>query len=367
MAINSSSQQMNKNLIIFIISFISALAITSLLYSAGLGSELIYQLFFSTLVINYIVFWLTLEFIFLRDGFKLKDILTLMLKGIKTDELPQSNLSLALTKNIDKKIRILQKRKEQEILKLLERANFRSQFVADISHELKTPIFAAQGYVYTLLDGAMDDEDVREKFLKKSAKSLDYLDKLVHDLLELSHIETGNMVLMPEHFDVAQLVEEVIEDLEPLALKSKISISKSNNYQEAIVYADFTRIRQVLHNLVSNAIKYNIIGGKVKIEIIDHVKSIELRVEDTGSGIPQEDISKIFNRFYRVDKSRTKIKNQASNGLGLSIVKHLLESHHSSIQVESKVGKGSIFRFSLQKDKPTKIGQRAKNKELDSI
>lgn len=358
---------MGKNLLAFIISAIAAIATTFLLYSAGIVFKFLALVFSVSLVINFITIWIGLEFVVFRDAINIRELLSYYLRGSKTDDIQKSGFNLNISKRINRDLRLLEKRKELEISNLHKRADFRSQFIADISHELKTPIFAAQGYVHTLLDGAVDDEEVRYKFLKKSANSLDFLDKLVKDLLELSQIETGNVVLMYDHFDLVQLVDEVIDDFEHQAIKAEISIKRSKKPPESIVYADFIRIRQVLQNLVSNAIKYNQPGGKVRLKIIDKNGSVEVKVADTGMGIPKEDLPQIFKRFYRVDKSRTKTKKKSSTGLGLAIVKHLLEIHNSVIQVKSEVGKGSVFSFSLQKDKLQTNGQRTQTEGLDII
>ncbi len=358
---------MNKYLLTFVIALITSLILTSLLYSAGLSQKYLITIYGASFVVNGLVFWLAMEYVILRDAAKNRDTIAYYLRGVKTKDIPEVTFNLAISNRIYKDLRILQKRKEKEIAKLHERADFRSQFIADISHELKTPIFAAQGYVHTLLDGAVDDKEVRYKFLKKSANSLDYLDKLVKDLLELSQIETGSIVLMNDHFDLVKLVDEVIDDFEQQAIKAEISIKRSKKPPNSIVYADYVRIRQIIQNLVSNAIKYNNVGGKIRIKIIENTESVEVQIADTGIGIPKEDISQIFKRFYRVDKSRTKIKNRGSNGLGLAIVKHLLGIHNSTIVVKSKIGKGSVFSFSLQKDKPPLDGQRTKTEELDII
>jgi two-component system phosphate regulon sensor histidine kinase PhoR len=319
------------------------------------------------LTTNFIFVWIVMEFVIFRDLTSIRDAISSYLRGTKTKNLLNPGFNLNIAKKVNRDLRVLQMRKEKEIDKLHKRADFRSQFIADISHELKTPIFAAQGYVHTLLDGALEDKEVRYKFLKKSAYSLDFLDKLVKDLLELSQIETGNIVLMYDHFDIVKLVDEVIDDFEQQASKKEITLIRDEKVTESIVYADYLRIRQVLQNLISNAIKYNITGGKITIEIMDMLDSAEIQVKDTGIGIPTEDLPQIFKRFYRVDKSRTKIKNSSSNGLGLSIVKHLLETHNSSIQVTSEIGKGSNFSFSLQKDKPLVNEQRTQTEELDII
>lgn len=366
-AIRSRKNLMNKIFLTFLIASISSITIVLLLFSASVSANILIIVFGVSFIVVLITVWVALEFVVFRDALQLKDLLSYFLRGIKSDTISKMGFNLKISKRIDRDLRLLQNRKEKEIALLHERADFRSQFIADISHELKTPIFAAQGYVYTLLDGAVDDKEVRYKFLKKSANSLDFLDKLVRDLLELSQIETRSIVLMEDHFDLVKLVDEVIDDFEQQAIKAEIELKRSKKPPESIVYADYMRIRQVLQNLISNAIKYNKVGGKIKVNISDQNDRVEVKVSDTGVGIPEEDLSQIFKRFYRVDKSRTKIKNKASNGLGLAIVKHLLETHNTSIQVKSKIGKGSIFSFSLQKDKPPLNGKRTQTEELDII
>ncbi len=358
---------MSKFSLAFFISIISSLVITFLLYSAGITQNSFITIFAVTSITNFATVWFFFEFIIFRDVLFIKDLISYFFKETKSKDLPNFRFSLKEAKQINRDLKLLQKRKEVEINKLLERADFRTQFIADISHELKTPIFSAQGYIHTLLDGALEDKEVRYKFLKKSANNLDYLDKLVKDLLELSQIETGNVVLMPDHFDLVQLIDEVIDDFEQQSAAAEVSVKKSKKPSEAIVYADFMRIRQVMQNLVSNGIKYNRADGKLRIKIIDKFDSVEVIVADTGIGIPKEDIPQIFKRFYRVDKSRTKTKKKSSTGLGLAIVKHLLESHNSSIQVKSEIGKGAVFSFSLQKDKPKLNEQRTQTEEMDII
>lgn len=341
---------MNKFTIILVVSLLIATITTFLLYSAGVASKVLTLTYGATFSLSMLIFYITIEYIILRDATFLKDIITNYLRtGKFTENAP--GFSLQITKDIYRNLNLLQKRHQKEVKRLNERAEFRTQFIADVSHELKTPIFAAQGYVHTLLDGAMEDEEVRLKFLKKSANSLDLLDKLVKDLLELSQIETGNIVLMKGHFDIVKLVDEVLDDFEHTAGKQKVKLSRKRTPKEAIVYADYLRIRQVLQNLISNAIKYNVENGKVNVTVIDQPQAVEIKVADTGIGIPEEDLPKVFTRFYKVDKSRTKVKKRTSNGLGLSIVKHLLESHSSNIILKSEIGKGSEFSFTLQKDK----------------
>ncbi len=249
-----------------------------------------------------------------------------------------------------------QRIKERKIEELEKRAAFRREFIADISHELKTPLFAAQGFVHTLLDGAVRDKAVREKFLKKAAKNLDGLDMLVQDLLSLSQIETGNMKVHLEYFDLHELIQDVFEQFESRSQKKDIQLKlflgkeKKMQSHRTIVYADSRLINQVISNLVSNAIKYSSTKGVVEVTLAEDDLEVEVVVKDQGIGIPQKHLPRIFERFYRVEKSRSKIKDKGGTGLGLAIVKHILEAHDSKIAVQSKFGEGSVFSFKIRKD-----------------
>jgi two-component system phosphate regulon sensor histidine kinase PhoR len=214
---------------------------------------------------------------------------------------------------------------------------------------LKTPIFAAQGFVHTLIDGAVNDKSVRSKFLKKAAKSLDGLDALVQDLLTLSHIETGQIKMLFESFDIYELTTEIIEQFEDKAAHREIKLKVAEVNQKTTVYADRQRISQVLTNLVSNAIKHSFEGGEIVVSFDVSKKYVTTHVRDTGEGIPEGHVARIFERFYRVDKSRSREKG--GTGLGLAIVKHILENHQSKAEVESSPGKGSDFSFKLPRAK----------------
>jgi len=245
-------------------------------------------------------------------------------------------------------------RKQQEIDELRKLEAFRREFIADVSHELKTPIFAAQGFVLTLLDGAVEDEEVRYKFLKKAAKSLDGLSLLVQDLLVLSQLESGDITMKPEIFDIFELTKDIFEQLEDKAAKKEITLRfKSPQQQSVFVNADHTRIMQVMTNLVMNGIKYGNDGGYVAVDFKEEENRILIAVEDNGIGIAKEHLKRIFDRFYRVEKSRS--KKQGGTGLGLAIVKHIVEKHQSKIMVTSMPEQGSVFSFKLDKGVPDQL------------
>ena len=297
---------------------------------------------------SYILFRFVLDYLFFHQIETIYD----SLKKIKYSEfaLKGKRSTINPLKQINREISNFAKSKEREIEELKERENFRREFIADVSHELKTPIFATQGFVHTLLDGAIHDKEVRKKFLQKAARSLDALDLLVQDILTISQIESGQITMHFENFDMREMCNDILEQLEEKVEKKGITLKMSKKYKEPIIVrGDYRRIHQVMVNLISNAIKYTRKGGSAKIrfkEIED--KTIQIIVSDNGIGIPQKDISRIFERFYRVDKSRSREKG--GTGLGLSIVKHILESHGSEIFVDSEYKNGSKFYFHLKKE-----------------
>ncbi|MTI21054.1 GHKL domain-containing protein [Fulvivirga sp. RKSG066] len=295
---------------------------------------------------SYILGFIALEFLIFREINKIYDLFDkLRKKELKTIEKNKSN-PLNPLKKINEEIFSYATLKQKEIDELKKLEAFRKEFIADVSHELKTPIFAAQGFVHTLLDGAVKDKTVRTKFLKKAAKSLDGLDILVQDLLTLSQIETGDIKMHFEHFDIKSLTEEVFDQLENKAEKKDINLRfEKGTPTEVMVYGDWQRINQVMTNLISNAIKYSSEGSKVTVSFKVLKSQVLITVADNGDGIPKEDIGRIFERFYRVDKSRSREKG--GTGLGLAIVKHIMEGHNSRVDVKSKLGHGSEFSFRL--------------------
>jgi two-component system phosphate regulon sensor histidine kinase PhoR len=244
--------------------------------------------------------------------------------------------------------RIEQTERDNEELRKQEA--FRKDFIADIGHELKTPIFAAQGFVHTLLDGAVKDKSVRKKFLKKAARSLDGLDRLVQDLLTLSQIETGKVKMQFALFDIFNLAEDVIDQFEDKAERKSVDLRTEGAPRTLVVYGDIDRIRQVITNLISNAINYTPPGGTVRVSFRVTSDFITTHVRDTGVGIPGEHLDRVFQRFYRVEKSRN--RERGGTGLGLAIVKHILEGHGSRAEVVSAPGKGSDFSFRLPRREP---------------
>ncbi|MDX5325485.1 MAG: sensor histidine kinase [Bacteroidota bacterium] len=237
-----------------------------------------------------------------------------------------------------------------EIKELKERETFRREFIGNVSHELKTPIFNIQGYILTLLDGAIEDPEINVKYLKRANKSVERMINLVQDMDMLNKLESGVLEIKMQNFNLAQLVRDVFEMLEEKA-RNKNIILKINPPSEkpVMVVGDPGRIEQVLINLVNNAIKYGKKGGKVEVRFYDMDDKILTEVSDDGIGIPEEDIPRIFERFYRVDKSRT--REAGGSGLGLAIVKHIIDQHKQTINVRSSANMGSTFSFTLKKGK----------------
>ncbi len=238
--------------------------------------------------------------------------------------------------------------KEAQIdqLKLLE--NYRRDFIGNVSHELKTPIFNIQGYVHTLIDGGLHDPTVNVKYLRRTAKNVERLATIVDDLEIISKLESGRLQLDMTRFDIKELVQEVFESLELTAIQHDVQlIFKDGANQSYGVLADRDYIRQVLDNLIINAIKYGNKGGVCKVSFYDMDRNILVEVADNGIGMSEKHLNHVFDRFYRVDKSRS--REAGGSGLGLSIVKHIVEAHHQTINVRSSPGLGSTFGFTMEK------------------
>jgi len=319
----------------------------SLIESVGRDALLVAALIsFSS---SYLLVFVVLEFLVFREINKIYKMMDKLRKQELGNISKQKSGAFNPLQNINEEIYSFATLKQKEIDELKKLEAFRKEFIADVSHELKTPIFAAQGFVHTLLDGAINDKNVRTRFLKKAAKSLDGLDILVQDLLTLSQIETGDIKMRFENIDLRKLCLEVVEQFEDKAEKKNINLKLFDSHQKVSAYADWQRITQVVTNLVSNAINYTPDGGEVKITFDVGKKNITTSIADTGDGIPSQHIGRIFERFYRVDKSRSREKG--GTGLGLAIVKHILEGHNSKAEVQSTLGKGSIFSFKLPRSK----------------
>lgn len=320
---------------------------------------------------SYLLTYITLEFFIFREINNIYEVLNKLKKKEVSLSEEEIGHSLNPLKRINQEIYSYASDKQREIEELKRLAVFRREFLADVSHELKTPIFAAQGYIYTLLDGAVKDKSVRTKFLKKAAKSLDGLDLLVQDLLTLSQLEIGQIKMHFVYFDLVRVIQDVIDQVEGKAEKKGIELRLNDRVPEQMwVWADKQRIQQVIMNLVSNAIKYSKdlpeqpeeADGWVEIGLKEEEERVKVSVKDNGRGIPEEHLNRIFERFYRVEKSRS--KSSGGTGLGLAIVKHILEAHNTKVNVKSAVGKGSTFSFFLKKKKEKRLNEQEEELEV---
>jgi two-component system, OmpR family, phosphate regulon sensor histidine kinase PhoR len=252
-----------------------------------------------------------------------------------------------LTKDIDR----YAKHKKLEIEALKIREQYRKEFIGNVSHELKTPLFTVQGYISTLLEGAVNDEVLRDKYLKRADKGVERLIYIIKDLDMITKFEAGDLSLEIEPFNIIERIQNVFELLEMKAAKKKITLTFDMDYNAPVmVNGDKERLQQVISNLVVNSIKYGQNNGTTEVSIENLIKNkVIVRITDNGEGIEKEHIPRLFERFYRVDKSGS--RKEGGSGLGLAIVKHIIEAHQEKLYIESEYGIGSEFSFTLEKAK----------------
>lgn len=248
-------------------------------------------------------------------------------------------------KGIEQAITELFEKSKTDLAQMQKLEQMRSQFLANVSHELRTPIFAIQGFLETLEEGAVDDKKVNRVFLAKASKRVQNLSDLLNDLIDISMIETGEMIISNEEFKVYEMIDGIVADFQENAREKNIELILHPFSVDTLVIGDQKRIRQVIVNLVQNAIKYTE-KGMVEISVKTRDDFCEIAINDTGIGIAELDIDRIFERFYRVDKNRS--RTMGGTGLGLAIVKHILEAQGSEINVQSSLGRGSKFSFRLK-------------------
>lgn len=294
-------------------------------------------------VFSFLIIQLRIElFIYRRIKFLFDKVS--LLESSNLEEQPVMTDMRTLTREIEK----FAEGKKVEIEALKIRENYRKEFMGNVSHELKTPLFTVQGYILTLLDGAVKDKKLRNKYLDRASKGVDRLIYIVNDLDMITRLEAGNLHIKKAKFDIVELIEGVFDLMEMKAHKKNISLTFDMDYDNPIyVFADQEKIQQVLTNLVVNSIKYGKDGGTTEVSIENLIKNkIIVRVTDNGEGIRKEHIPRLFERFFRVDKSGS--RKEGGSGLGLSIVKHIIEAHKEKIYVESDFGVGSEFSFTLE-------------------
>lgn len=239
--------------------------------------------------------------------------------------------------------------KNAEILKLTEQAEFRREFLGNLAHELKTPVFSVQGYILTLLDGGLEDETVNRSFLERASKATDRMSSILDDLDQLMKYEVNEIHLDLINFDIKELVNEIFEDLEIKAKTKNIKLTFARDFDKIYVKGDRGKIGQVIMNLIINSINYGSDDGETNVRFYIFNDIITIEVSDNGVGIEETHLSRLFERFYRVEKSRN--RNEGGSGLGLAIAKHIIESHGQTITVRSTPGLGSTFTFGMDKGK----------------
>ncbi len=335
--------------------YITALLLISNFFFFLIRSKEHFQLAYSIL---FVVLFCTMSYFlvlfilnrYINDKIKpiYKTIREVPISGKKNKLLEQ--ISTTNIADVQKQVEEWAKNQTDEITRLKDLERYRKEFVGNVSHELKTPIFNIQGYVLTLLDGGIDDPKINKLYLQRTEKSIDRMISIVEDLESITKLESGELKINLVNFDLVRLTEEVFELAQMLANQRSISLQFTTKTDKPIlVNADKKRIMEVMNNLVGNGIKYGKKRGHVTVGFYDLHETVMVEISDNGIGMEKNDLPRIFERFYRVDKSRS--REQGGTGLGLSIVKHIIEAHDQTINVKSAVDKGTTFTFTLAKGK----------------
>lgn len=333
------------------LAFILALVgvvISLLLFYFNDGSELL-----SIIISGVLLFWVfffIIYSVFKKFIHKRINILYRTIHNLKLSS--ASNIDLEMSEDVfskvDSDVKGWAAEKIGEIRTLKEQDNFRKEFIGNLAHELKTPLFNIQGYVLSLHEGASEDPVISKKFIKKAAKNVERMTRIIEDLDDISHFESNRLELKIENLDILKVAKDHFSDIEEFAKKKSVTLSFNKNYEGPIeVKADEFRIGQVITNLLNNSISYGKEGGSTVVRFHDMGERILVEVADDGPGIEEKHLPRLFERFYRVDASRS--RNEGGTGLGLAIVKHIIEAHGQSINVRSTVGVGSTFSFTLAK------------------
>lgn len=308
---------------------------------------LIIFILISTLTVYFAVSFLLRKFILEKLGLIYNFIQDTRLKN---SALKKEKLNITSIEDVKSDVIRWAEDTEKQIQSLRSLEEYRKNFVGNVSHELKTPIFSIQGYLHTLLEGGIYDEKINLKYLDRAAQNADRLQNIVEDLEGIAKLESGKLVLDIKSFDLKALVIEVFQDYNITATESNIELGlKSGADSSFLVEGDIDMIRQVLINLITNSIKYGKEEGRTEIAFYDMGKNVVVEVSDNGIGIAAKHMNHLFDRFYRVDPSRSRMLG--GSGLGLSIAKHIIEAHQQTIKVNSTLGKGSIFSFTMNKAK----------------
>ena len=307
------------------------------------------------LTFGFVFFLFTLFFSFLVLQYRVERFIYSRIKKIYDDVAlleSSSFINQPITTDMEtlsRKVKKFATDKKLEIEMLQVREEYRREFLGNVSHELKTPLFTVQGYIDTLLEGAMEDKNIRKKYLKRAEKGVERLIYIVEDLDMITKLESGDLHLEISEFDLVELIQNVLDLLEMKAEKKRIKLELENSFgKQFIVKGDKDKLQQVVENLVVNSIKYGKEGGLTEVSIVNLTKKkLLVRITDNGEGVEQQYLPRLFERFFRVDKSGS--RSEGGSGLGLAIVKHIVEAHKQKIYVESEFGVGSEFSFTLDK------------------
>lgn len=333
-----------KNIALFIAFALTALVLIFLVFFQILPANQI--LWLESIALLLVIFFGSYFLVYKSVKRYIYDRVKLIYKSL----LRQKGTSEFVETNLDKvgddvEILATQRQKEIDDLKLME--SFRREFLGNVSHELKTPIFNIQGYIHTLLDGALHDEKVNEQYLRRTSKSVDRMINIVEDLEMISKIESDRLDLEFTDWDIVSMTQDVLDQVEMKAKKRSVSLKFEKEYPSIKVNGDRDKIMQVMINLIVNSIKYGREGGYTEVRFYEMGENILIEVADDGIGISEDNLPRLFERFYRVDKSRS--REQGGTGLGLAIVKHIIEAHKQNINVRSTEGVGTTFSFTLRK------------------
>ncbi|MBI1933731.1 MAG: two-component sensor histidine kinase [Ignavibacteriales bacterium] len=344
----------NFNLVISILKssliYIKEILLLSLLF--GILIILLFDISHSQLfitIITILIFDLIILFSIGNKRRKEIEEINSVIKAIRKNKiLNESEIKLSGTlKDLEDNIKAMLLRTQKDIASMSKLANARSEFLGYVSHELRTPIFTIQGYLETLLNGAINDPKVNKKFIEKALYHSDNLNVLLNDLIDISMIESGLMQLSYRYFNLFNFFDEIVKQIKPTITNENVELVLFDFNKNVEVYGDKDKLKQVMNNLLSNALKYTQ-KGKVEIIVIANKKSVLIKIKDTGIGIAEKDIDRIFERFYRTERDRE--SSIPGTGLGLSIVKHILEAHNSAIEVQSELNVGSEFSFKLKRE-----------------
>lgn len=340
---------MNFRSLILIISFIFSLALSGMNYYY----ERDLPTFLFILILSFVLSFSLLNYVFQKFVYERIKAVYKLIHNLKLGKELKDALGDHKSEDpigdAEKEVRDWAKQKTTEINQLKAQEKFRKEFLSNISHEFKTPLFAIQGYIETLQDGMLEENPTMAvNFLNKASRNLDRLSYLIHDLDEIAKLESGEVIIKKEKFDLNPLIKETIDDLDYKAKENNIILNYNTkgNYP-ILVRADRKKIQQVLINFIDNSIKYGKKGGETNIKVLPLIDQVLIEITDNGHGIEEKNLSRVFERFFRADKSRS--REVGGSGLGLAIVKHIIEAHQQNVHVRSTEGIGTTFSFTLEK------------------